>query len=69
MIDYPQTLVIYKMMQSVPVRNFKSFGSITDLWAKNLEKFTLHYMGKWAGGILLPSDMAAAMEMYEFPQL
>ena len=50
----------YKTIKPVP--NLKSLGPTkTELGQKKLENFLLCYLGKWAGGVLLPTNMAAEM--------
>ena len=55
----------YKRINRVSVPNLKSFGPTkTELGAKEVGEFSImlyQYMGKWAGGVLMPTIMAAAI--------
>ena len=52
----------YKTIKRVSVPNLKSFGPTEKSYRKKkLENFLLCYEGKWAGGVLLPINMAAAI--------
>ena len=56
----------YKTIKLVSVPN--SFGHLDQrkqsYGQKKVENFLLCDMGKWAGGVLLPTNMAAAILMY-----
>ena len=59
----PNFGMTYKIIQQVSVPNLKLFESMkTELSAKDVGEFLLCcYMGKWVVGILLPTNMAAAV--------
>ena len=52
----------YKTIKRVSILNLKSFGPTkTEVRTTEAGEFLLCYMGKWAGGVLLPTKMAAAI--------
>ena len=54
----------YKTIKCVFVPNLNSLGP-TETELENLENFLFCYMGKWAGVVLLPTNMAAATKFVE----
>ena len=55
----------YKTIKRVSVPNLKPFGPTkTELWAKEVGKFSIMLYGKWSASILLPNIMAASKQMY-----
>ena len=58
----PNFDMAYKTTKCVCVPNLKSFGPTKiELRAKEVGEFSIIYKGKWVGGVLLPTIMAAAL--------
>ena len=53
----------YKAIKRVSAQNLKLFAPTkTELWVqKKLENLLLCHVGKWAGGVLLATNMAAVI--------